>query len=139
MMNTSVFSDDSNYNLEQGNGIAIIGQGMGTLNCANGDNFNKMNIFVILSENTKKGNENSSSGLGIRSSQNNANFVVSLTDGSLDSDKFSLTGVLLLDEICNQSSPIMVTTSGSCGTNKIMSLTTSNGDKGTFTGNVLCV
>jgi hypothetical protein len=65
----------------------------------------------------------------------------SITRGNMNRHSYSLTGIVRGHQLCGStqtSLPSVVTLSGPCGTGVSISYSDTNGESGTFTGNVAC-
>ncbi len=136
---SNIFVEDiAGENLTNDDGVALIAKGTGEFICGNDKQLKNVDIFVLFSEATRLGLGMSPSGLGLKSTENNENIAVKLNDGTVDFDNFHVEGILLLDDFCEIESSVTFTANGSCGTDKIITVKSSDGGFGTFESNVSC-
>ena len=135
----NIFAEDfTNENLTNNDGVALIAQGIGEFTCSNEKQLKNMNIFVLLSEPTRRGLESGPSGLGLKSTENNENIAIKLNRGEVNSDNFHVEGISQVDDFCNTEYSVIFTADGSCGNGKIITVQGSDGSFGTFESNVFC-
>ncbi|HJY14697.1 MAG TPA: hypothetical protein VJ225_01625 [Nitrososphaeraceae archaeon] len=106
--------------------------GKGTISCDGGDGINgmKLNFFVSYDIGTSFAEWNVD-----HQKLGSAGGII--TKIKTSSNSFVLKGVEAFDNICNNETPSDIYLSGNCGEGTLR-LVSDNGNKGTFTSNVIC-
>jgi len=125
--------------------LDVQGTGDGVITCPNGDTVATVGGFVRYTEYPTKEGERGEFVLTEISPNNRKQIQADLWSGSIDSNKFMLTGIgfgfFELANFCNESSsdrPV-ITVWGNCGRDVTIQFETDLGYSGSFTGNALCV
>ncbi len=119
-----------------GTGVEMQGKGTGTLTCP--DQAVKMNIDLTMSR-TNTGQFTFGS-LSLQFSDFSMSQFAALNVGNMDTTQYSLSGIVPTDTLCNDLGvPFVLTVSGNCGVGVNIQITSSNGESGTFVGNVACI
>lgn len=119
-------------------GIALIAQGKGDFSCGNENQISDVNLFVLLSEKTRLGLGTGPSGMGLKSADDNQSIAIKLTSGEMNSNDFSVVGILQVDNLCGTDFSVSYAATGSCGDDQTITIKGSDGSFGTFQANVSC-
>ena len=120
-----------------GTGVEMQGKGTGTLTCS--DQAEKMNVDLTMSR-SNTGPFTSFGSISLQFSDFTMSQSAALNAGNMDTTQYSLSGIVSADTLCNDLGvPFVLTVSGNCGVGVNIQITSSNGESGTFVGNVACI
>lgn len=122
---------------ETSSGISLLAQGTGEFTCTTQKTIQDVRLFILLSESTTQGFANSPSGLGLHS-LDEGTIAIKLDGGNIDGGHFSITGILLDDEMCGEISPLSFSGNGECGIGTSITIRSASGSMGTFVSDVSC-
>jgi len=134
---TKNYVDTLGFAAITGTGIEMQGKGTGTLTCP--DQAVKMNVDLTMSR-TNTGPFTSLGFIQILFTDFTMSQSATLNAGNMDTTQYSLSGIVPADTLCNDLGvPFVLTVSGNCGVGVNIQITSSNGESGTFVGNVACI
>jgi len=132
---TKNYVDTLGFAAITGTGVEMQGKGTGTLTCP--DEAVKMNVDLTMSR-TNIGPLTSFGFISLLFSTMSQS--ATLNAGNMDTTQYSLSGIVPADTLCNDLGvPFVLTVSGNCGVGVNIQITSSNGESGTFVGNVACI
>ncbi|HET7148265.1 MAG TPA: hypothetical protein VFI73_07180 [Candidatus Nitrosopolaris sp.] len=136
MINNEISSSSSN-GLPINNNQRVSGSGSGSIACWDGMRVAGGSIsFVAFKSNVPL--HGSWEVVTVQSSGASQNMGGSFQTGHIGSDQYTLTGIQISDIICRGNPHTPATISGQCGQGVTIELSADNGEKGIFTGNVIC-
>ena len=134
---TKNYVDTLGFAAITGTGVEMQGKGTGTLTCP--DQAVKMNVDLTMSR-TNTGPFTSFGSISLQFSDFTMTQSTILNAGNMDTTQYSLSGIVSADTLCNDLGvPFVLTVSGNCGVGVNIQITSSNGESGTFVGNVACI
>ncbi len=134
---TKNYVDTLGFAAITGTGVEMQGKGTGTLTCP--DQSVRMNVDLTMSR-TNTGPFTSFGSISLQFQDFTMSQFASLNVGNMDTTQYSLSGVVPADTLCNDPGvPFVLTVSGNCGFGVNIQITGSNGESGTFVGNVACI
>jgi hypothetical protein len=119
------------------NNQGVSGSGSGSITCSDGTRVDSGSISFVAFKGVVP-IHGSWEVVSISNSGPSQNTGGSFQTGNIGSNQYTLSGTEISDSICRGNPPTPATISGQCGQGVIIELNADNGEKGSFTGDVIC-